>query len=207
MLRGRDLVVALPKLTRGTGSRQLTSVFLFGISYALVSLSCTLPLFTVAVSTTVDTDSFAAGVGSFLAYGAGMGLVLMVLTLAIALARQSLVGRFRRVLPHVTRISGVLLVAAGAYVAYYGWYELQVNAGDLDAGGPAQWVFDLSARMSRWVNDVGPTRVGLLLLLAITATVTGALVVRSIHDGRSARRDRFEAPGPAPTPPTPPPSR
>ena len=196
MLRGRSLTFDLPKMSRGTGSRELTSVFLFGVSYAVVSLSCTLPLFIVAVSTTVDTAGFATGVGAFVAYGVGMGLVLMVLTLAIALARQGLVNRFRSVLPYVNRISGALLVVAGAYVAYYGWYELRVREGDTDPGGPAPWVFDLSGRLSNWVNEVGPIRLGLLLALLIAASVTLALIVRTVHDVRAERSAR-PAPRPA----------
>jgi cytochrome c-type biogenesis protein len=193
MLRGRTLTVNLPKMSRGTGSRELSSVFLFGISYAVVSLSCTLPLFIVAVSTTVDTDNLAAGLGAFVAYGAGMGLVLMVLTLAIALARQGLVHRFRAVLPHVNRVSGALLVVAGAYVAYYGWYELQVREGNTDPGGPAPWVFDLSGNLANWVNDVGPTRLALLLALVIVASTTVALIVRSVHEARADRGGASEA--------------
>jgi cytochrome c-type biogenesis protein len=190
MLRGRTLTFDLPKMSRGTGSRELTSVFLFGISYAVVSLSCTLPLFIVAVSTTIDSDSLAAGLGAFVAYGAGMGLVLMVLTLAIALARQGIVRRFRAVLPHVNRISGALLVLAGAYVAYYGWYEIQVRGGNTDPGGPAPWVFDLSGDLTNWVNEVGPTRLALLLALVIAASVTLALIVRSVRDARADRAER-----------------
>ena len=32
-------------MNKGTGSRELPSVFMFGVSYAVVSLSCTAPLF------------------------------------------------------------------------------------------------------------------------------------------------------------------
>jgi cytochrome c-type biogenesis protein len=188
MLGGRNITINLPKLNKGTDSRELTSVFLFGVSYAVVSLSCTLPLFTAAVSTTLEVESVGTGVMAFLAYGAGMGLVLMVLTLALALARQSVVRHARRILPYVNRISGALLVVAGAYVAYYGWYELRVYSGDTDAGGPAGWVSDLSQRMTTWVNDVGPGRLGLLLAFTIVATVTGVLIARSVQDSRAARR-------------------
>jgi len=186
MLRGRTFTVNLPKLNKGTESRELTSVFLFGVSYAVVSLSCTISLFTAAVVTTIDTESFAVGIGAFLAYALGMGLVLTVLTLAIALARQSLVGRLRRVLPYVNRVSGGLLVLAGAYVAYYGWYELQVFGGNVDAGGPARWVFEVNGRISNWISDVGPTRLGLVLGLTITLFVLVALVTRAVRDARSS---------------------
>lgn len=183
MLTGRTLTVQLPKLNKGTDSREITSVFLFGISYALVSLSCTFALFTAAVSTVIRDQNMLEGIGTFIAYALGMGLVLTVLTLAIALARQGLVRRMRGVLPYVNRVSGVLLVLAGAYVVYYGWYELRLYDGDTSGGGVAQWMFDLSGRMNDWIDQVGPLRVGLVLALVIAVIVLITLL-------RADRRDR-----------------
>ncbi|HEY6530721.1 MAG TPA: cytochrome c biogenesis CcdA family protein [Acidimicrobiales bacterium] len=186
MLAGRTITVRLPKMTKGTDSRELGSVFLFGISYALVSLSCTFPLFYAAVSVRVYDESVLVGIGTYIAYALGMGLVLMVLTLAIALARQSLVRRMRGVMPYVSRVSGGLLVLAGLYVAYYGWYELRVYDGDTSGGGVAQWMFDLSGRMSRWIESVGPVRVGLVLALAIALAVLIVLARRNSAEARNA---------------------
>lgn len=178
MLAGRTLSVRLPTFGRGPESRELSSVFLFGISYALVSLSCTLSLFTAAISTTVQDENLLLGILAFLAYGLGMGLVLMVITLAIALARQSLVKNLRKVLPYINRVSGALLVLAGLYVVYYGWYELRVFNGDLDGGGVAQWAFDINSSISRWINEIGATRLGLILGLVLALAVLVALAVR-----------------------------
>jgi cytochrome c-type biogenesis protein len=184
MLAGRTISVRLPSFGRGAESRELSSVFLFGISYALVSLSCTLSLFTAAISTTVQDENLVAGILAFLAYGLGMGLVLMVITLAIALARQSLVRNLRRVLPYINRVSGALLVLAGLYVAYYGWYELRVFSGDISGGGIAQWAFDITTSISRWVNEVGATRLGLILGLIIAIAVLIALATRRRAEDR-----------------------
>lgn len=182
LLAGRTLSVKLPRVAKGTDGQELWSVFLFGISYALVSLSCTLPTFLAAVAGVFDTRSVVSGVAVFVAYGLGMGLVLMVLTLATALARQGLVHGMRSFLPHVNRVSGGLLVLAGAYVAYYGWYELRIRSGDMTGGAVADFVFDLNARVSNWIQEVGPVRIGLVLALAIAATVTAAVARRSRVD-------------------------
>jgi cytochrome c biogenesis protein CcdA len=184
MLAGRTLSVRLPKFGKGPESRELSSVFLFGISYALVSLSCTLSLFTAAISTTVQDESLIIGILAFLAYGLGMGLVLMVITLAIALARQSLVKNLRKVLPFINRISGALLVLAGLYVVYYGWYELRVFNGNLDGGDIAQRAFDINSSISRWINEVGATRLGLILGLIIALAVLAALAARRRAEDR-----------------------
>jgi cytochrome c-type biogenesis protein len=184
LLRGHEITLRLPKVARGPESRELTSVFAFGISYALVSLSCTLSLFTAAISTTIQSQNWLVGIGAFLAYGFGMGLVLMTLTLAIALARQSLVRDMRKVLPYVNRISGVLLIVAGIYVTYYGWYELRVFGGNTDGGGVASWAFDINARITSWISDVGPGRIGLVGGRVLALIVFLALANRARTDDR-----------------------
>ncbi len=193
MLAGRTFTMNLPKITRGTQSQELWSVFLFGVSYALVSLSCTIALFVSVVSTTFDSSNVVSGIAVFLAYGLGMGLVLTVLTLAIALARQGLVRRLKSVLPYVNRISGALLVLAGAYVAYYGWYELRVREGDTSGGGLADRVFQWNADVSNWIQDVGPVRLGLLLALALAVAVL-VTVARRARAGPPSRTSSPDTP-------------
>lgn len=177
MLRGFQLTVRLPKLQMGTGSRELSSMFLFGISYAVASLSCTLPVFLVVVTNTFETSSFASGLAVFVAYALGMGLVLMVITLALSLAKGSLVRSLRRALPHINTISGVLLVIAGAYVAWYGYYEwrLFTDPSNPPPAGPVQLVTEWNADITNWVNRTGATTIG-WVLGAIVATAVVAVV-------------------------------
>jgi cytochrome c-type biogenesis protein len=179
LLMGREITVSLPKVSKSPEGRELGSVFVFGISYALVSLSCKLSLFIAAISTVIDQQNFFIGLGAFIAYALGMGLVLIVLTLAIALARQGVVKKMRGVLPYINRISGVLLVLAGVYVAYYGWYELRVLNGNISGGGIAGWMFDLNGHITQWINEVGPTRIGLILGLVIALVVFIALLSKA----------------------------
>lgn len=179
LLMGREITVSLPKVSKSPEGRELGSVFVFGISYALVSLSCTVSLFIAAISTVIDQQNFFIGLGAFIAYALGMGLVLIVLTLAIALARQGVVKKMRGVLPYINRISGVLLVLAGVYVAYYGWYELRVLNGNISGGGIAGWMFDLNGHITQWINEVGPTRIGLILGLVIALVVFIALLSKA----------------------------
>lgn len=176
MLAGFELVVRLPKLERGGTTRGLGSMFVFGISYAVASLSCTLPPFLAVTATTFSQLNYVSGVSVFLAYGLGMGLVLTVLTVAIALARVSIVGHLRRALPYVNRISGGLLVLAGAYLAWYGSYEVRVNRGDLSTPGPVAWVTDLSADLTNWLQNTGATRVAMLLALVVCIALLVAVL-------------------------------
>jgi cytochrome c-type biogenesis protein len=184
MLRGFEPTVSfLPKMNKGTSSRQLSSMFLFGISYAVSSLSCTIPVFMLNVANTFATTNFLSGFIVFLAYAFGMALVLMVLTLALALARQGLVQRLRHVLPHVNQISGALLVFAGLFLTYFGWYEVRV-LNDSDPGGPASLLLQWNSDLSNWVNRTGPMRIGVVLLGVLVVTV---LVATSWRSGRQTR--------------------
>lgn len=176
MLRGLVLEVRLPKLERGGTTRGLGSMFVFGISYAVASLSCTLPPFLAVMATTFSQLSYAAGVSVFLAYGLGMGLVLTVLTVAIALTRVSLVHHLRRALPYINRVSGGLLVVAGAYLTWYGWYEVRVNRGDLSTPGPVVWVTGWSSDLSTWVQNTGATRVAMMLGIAVCTALLIAVL-------------------------------
>jgi cytochrome c biogenesis protein CcdA len=179
MLRGYEPVISLPKLNRGGRTRDSQSMFVFGVSYAIASISCALPLFTGAVAGTFRRENLVSSMAVFVAYSLGMTLVLLALTVSLGMARQGLAHWLRRALPHVTRASGGLLVLAGAYLAHYGWYERRVRAGELGGGSPVvDRVTAWSASISSWVSDVGATRLGLLLALALAAVLTTTFAAR-----------------------------
>ncbi|HEX9681841.1 MAG TPA: cytochrome c biogenesis CcdA family protein [Acidimicrobiales bacterium] len=189
MLRGFQLKIALPALDHGTDGRSPASMFVFGVSYAVVSLTCTLPVFLAAVATTFRSADFVSGMAVFGAYALGMALVLMVLTVGLALARKGIVARMRRFLPYVNRVSGGFLALAGVYVAYYGWFEIQISRGNInptldigpwafDLAWPADFVSQRSADMSNWVASMGAARLGLIAVGSIVLVVTAALALR-----------------------------
>jgi cytochrome c biogenesis protein CcdA len=169
-LAGKELKLHLPRLDRGGQSGSVAQMALYGVSYAVVSLGCTLPAFSALVTSTINTESWLSGIAVFLSFAAGFTLLLTALTVGVAMARQGLLRTVRRALPHVLRISGGLLVVAGLYVAYYGWYELQ-RLGEEDAAVDrvTAWSNDIAV----WVNDTGPLRLGLILALV----VAGAAIV------------------------------
>jgi cytochrome c biogenesis protein CcdA len=180
MLRGFEPVISLPKMQRGGRTRGGGSMFVFGISYAIASISCALPLFTGAVVGTFRRENLASSAAVFVAYALGMTLVLLVLTVSLAMAKQGMVRRLRRALPYVNRISGAIIVVAGAYIAHYGWYERRVRAGDGgDGSGAVDAVTGWSGDISGWVNDVGSMRLGLLLSLGLAAVLTVTFGLRA----------------------------
>lgn len=93
--------------------------FLFGLAYALASLSCTLPIFLVVVGSSLALEGAGIGLTMFLGYSLGMGAVLIALTVSAALFKGVVARWLRRVLPYIERASAALLVIAGGYLVYY----------------------------------------------------------------------------------------
>lgn len=176
LLFGFELRLALPHLDRGGRERTLVSMFVFGVSYAVASLSCTLPVFLSVVAGTFSRSNALSGIAMYVLFALGMGLVLTVLTLALALARQSLVHRLRKVLPVVNRVSGALLVVAGAYFTWYGIYELRIRDDPFATAGPVGTVTAWSSDLSTWIQDLGAVNLGLVLGIVVCAAVLYVLL-------------------------------
>lgn len=109
-------------------------MFGYGISYALASLSCTVGPF-LAV-TGIGAGGSGRGLPAVAAYTAGLTLIVGTLAVTAALAGSGVVDRLRRILPYLNRVSGALLLLVGAYVAYYGWYELRLFTSGGDGRDP-----------------------------------------------------------------------
>jgi cytochrome c-type biogenesis protein len=146
MFFGFQPLLKLPKLEKGTGSRSATSMFLFGVSYAIASLSCTIGLFLSAIGTSASGLSFVDRLGAFISYGLGMGLLATALTLAVAFGKRGIVTKFRQLLPKINFISAIMLVAVGVYVALYGIWATQV----LSVRGPD----DFDTKVTPWINTI-----------------------------------------------------
>ena len=98
----------------------LPGYVLFGISYGLASLSCTLPLFLAVLGVGTGLSSgWLETLGQFVLYAAGMGSVIMALTLGMALARSVMMRWMRAVLPYVGVVGAWLMVVAGVYIMFY----------------------------------------------------------------------------------------
>lgn len=140
----------------------LPSMVGFGASYAIASLGCTIGPFLAVVVTAFRAGSITEAVALFLVYAAGMGLVVGTAAVAVALARAGLVHRLRRAGALLARSAGVLLVAAGGYVAWYGAWELRV----LQANARTDAVVDNAGGLQRWLAEAAQD-IGALGFLAV----------------------------------------
>ena len=150
LLLGRELPSFLPRIGGREVRRSFGSMAVFGLLYALASLSCTVAPFLAVMAQTFRSASVLGGTLVFLSYALGMALVVGAVSLAIALARQGMVAWMKRQYPKVARVVGALLIVAGLYVAYYGWWDMRVLAG----GDPSDPVVEGARTVQRFMEEV-----------------------------------------------------
>jgi cytochrome c-type biogenesis protein len=170
MLAGKQITLLVPKPRKGAPTARLKSMFGYGLAYAVVSLSCTIGPFLAVTSQTFRSGSLVAGIAAYLVYGLGMALVVGVLAVSVALASTAVTTWVRRVLLHVNRIGGAILVLAGFYIGYYGAYELRLFHGDGSAEDPiVDGAGKVQAVLAEWVDQAGPVPLvlGLLVLVGV----------------------------------------
>lgn len=154
MVAGRQVKVPGLRLGGRALDGGFVSTFGYGVTYALASLTCTIGPFLAVVVTSLRSSEVAEGLVLFVAYAGGMGLVVGTAAVAVALARTGLVGTLRSSGRWLPRVAGLLIAVVGAYVAYYGVWELRV----LDGADPADPIIDTAlswqAALSGFVSDL-----------------------------------------------------
>jgi len=185
LLLGREIHVTTPRSGWAPTTR-LGSMFGYGLSYALASLSCTVGPFLAVTAAASRSGSVSTGLLVYAAYAAGFTLVVGALAVAAALTSTAVADRMRRIVPYVNRIGGALLVVAGLYVSYYGLYEVRLFTGD---GDPNDAVIAIAGRLqgaiAGWVHRHGawPWIAALAVL-----TVVALLVVWRTRISATRRR-------------------
>jgi cytochrome c biogenesis protein CcdA len=175
MLAGYEPKLMLPRLDKGGRTRDLPSVFLFGVSYAVVSLGCTAAIFFGTVVTSFTSRSVVDGTLVFLAYGAGMSLVIMVLTLGMSMARTEIATFMRRFLPYVNRVSGAFLVLAGVFLVIFGWWEIQTLRGNISTNPVVRESLEFQSTLQNWASDVGPTKIAVAAAFILAGFIIWAI--------------------------------
>ncbi len=167
LLAGRALPTVKLPTGKGPITRSTAAMVAFGASYAVASIGCTIGPFLAIVVGSFRADDPLEGVGLYLAYAAGMGVTVGVAAVAVALARQGLVRRLRSAGRLIPRLAGALMVAVGAYVAYYGWYELRGANADpiVDA------VDDLQRGLANALEAIGVPILAVALAVVVVATI------------------------------------
>jgi cytochrome c biogenesis protein CcdA len=188
---GRSVKVRLPVVRPWAGVRRhpVAGMVLFGVAYAVASLSCALPVFVAGVSGAFGRSGVAHGLADFVAYALGMGLLLAVAALVVAHAGAGALRGARRLGPALQRAVGVVLAAVGAYLVLY-WASFAADPSVTP--GPVRAVEHVQATVVSWLSGA-PRTVG--AVLGVVVVVALAAVVAGRHDQRPA--SSAGEPGPA----------
>jgi cytochrome c-type biogenesis protein len=112
-LAGRGVHLPSPQLPSTRGPY---GPLLFGASFGLASLGCTLPVFLAVVG--VALQATARGVWLLVAYGFGMAVVLVTLSVATGLGKRLVARPIRRLQRWLEPLGGLLLLAAATYLLH-----------------------------------------------------------------------------------------
>ena len=123
LLLGRNLSLPLLSSVSFGSLRGINHIFLFGIAYALASLSCALPVFLSAVGIVVGSGISAGGMANVIigsiAYSFGMGLIMTLVTVAVLYFEDATQRLVSILIPHLETLGKISMVVAGGYIAFY----------------------------------------------------------------------------------------
>lgn len=105
------------------------SIFLYGIAYALGSLGCTLPLFSVLVLSSFHTQGASGGLVDFLLYALGMGFAVTVISLGSTISQNIVSEWVRKSARWMGKLSGVIALGTGVYLIVYWVPYIRLYAG------------------------------------------------------------------------------
>jgi hypothetical protein len=168
--RGHYLTLAL-----GSGRVDRSSVLRFGVSYAVASLSCTLPIFLSLIAGTFARSTVTEGISAFVAYSIGMSLVITAITVTTAFGQDRIVTLVRSSARYINKASGLVLVGAGAFIVWYWVTVLSSGSIALADSGLVRWIDGVSSSITGFVRD-RPIAVATSLLLLVGA---GGVSLRS----------------------------
>ncbi len=118
MIMGKNVSFSLNIMEPSTKS-ETAEAFFFGVAYAIGALGCLFPLFLIVATQAFAAPSVTEGVSYFLAYFTGMSGMMFLAILLSVFAKGFLMKHLRKILPHMEKITGVLLIIAGIYIIQY----------------------------------------------------------------------------------------
>ncbi len=96
--------------------RGFVGALLFGMLFGLVASPCSTPILAAIAAIAATTGSAAKGAALLFVYGLGKGVPLLLL--GVASGSLSLMKSLSRITPALTKVGGVGIIGAGAYLVW-----------------------------------------------------------------------------------------
>lgn len=193
MVAGWKPTVAIPMLDLGRRRSRWATMFAYGSTFAVASLSCTIGPFLAVTGAAITQSRLEVG-ATYAVYALGMGVVVLGLSVASAIAHRSIAGRIRRLSAVVSRIGGALMIVAGLYVVWYARWELRVFGGDAATDPLIEAMEAVRASLVGIVERVGPATVAIVVAGVVFAMARSTTRRDEVKEGA----DQSSAPGQIP---------
>lgn len=146
----------------------------YGATFALASLSCTIGLFLAIVTQALAAANPVSAIVPFVLYAVGMGTSIVLVSIAAALLGSGAAAALRRHTPVLMRAGGVLMVLAGLSVVLFGLAEILPRYGIRALDGvlttTSQWQGAVTQAIQSWGTPV-------LVVLVAVAIASVAVVL------------------------------
>lgn len=160
----------------------------YGLTFAIVSLSCTLGPFLAVTGASIRSSDFIGIVFTFVAFALGMGAAVSVIAVATALTGSQVSVWMRSKSEVISRVTGSLVILAGLYVAWFGWFEWRVNSGE-QIGDP---IIGAVTDAQSWVVNTLSSYSGLVIAVVFLIAVIGVAVLVFSKKKQSTKFEKSE---------------
>jgi cytochrome c biogenesis protein CcdA len=137
-----------------------TTYILYGVTFALGSISCTIGPF-LAVTSTALGASLIESLLTYIFYGLGFVATISILAIFTALSKDLLIKRIRGAGGALEKFMGGLMALIGLYLIYFGINELAFQYGFGFNQSIADFAFSIQGTIIEFVTKV-LTAIGLL---------------------------------------------
>jgi cytochrome c-type biogenesis protein len=185
MLAGRHVGLASASrvAVRG-GAGGYRRVAVFGVTYAIASLACTLGVFLAVVAQALAVGNVIQLLAVFAAYAAGSASLLLAISLSAALAKGGLARSVRKAASISNRATGALLAASGVYLVLYWLPSLGSGSSGFSNGWAARSTRRISADLASFfaAHTTG-------FAIGLAAVTVGGLIIGVAELSRRRRTD------------------
>jgi cytochrome c biogenesis protein CcdA len=133
---------------------------LYGVTFALGSISCTIGPFLAVTSTTLGA-SLVESLLTYVLYGLGFVVTISILAIFTALSKDLLIKKIRGAGGALEKFMGGLMALIGLYLIYFGINELAFQYGFGINQGIADFAFEIQGSIVELVTKI-LTAIGLL---------------------------------------------
>ena len=169
MLTGWTPKFAVPQLG-GVQTKTFRATVVYGVSYAVASIGCTIGFLTTAVFGSIALHGFVSGVLSILLYGLGMAMLVTALTVSLAFAKTGLLTIVKNQLHLIQRLGAIFVTLTGIYLVFYWYAAISETRSASFVTRIERW----QTRVASFLQQQGAFRLAVVLTIVVAMAVVAS---------------------------------